>query len=606
MLYPQENSCRGLLKLDGYWRFSPDPKNVGRSDKWFTGIPGGRDIPVPCSFNEIFTPDDFDGLEIMAYEGTVWYEKKFSVPEDITGKRSWLRVGCAYYTAYLWVNGVYIGEYAKGFLPFDVEITDHIIAGQENLVVLALDNTLSETTLPQYRAPHEFYTPKPTSNFDWYPYTGLHRPVYVYWTASDCIRNVKVEIIKEGNDAHIDFKVTCADAWEKDVKWAISLNGKVLNTGSISGAQGQFILNDVDWWSPESPAIHTLTFQLADGSSVIDEYNLDIGIRTIEVKGTDILLNGEPVKLRGIGMHEDWSLFGKGIDPVNLTADFSRLRWLGANTIRCIHYPYSEEFYDMADREGFMCLCEVPAWVLDCNHLTPELQRFHRQMLKEMIERDQNRACIICWIVANEPQIQTDPMDLWSDPDKDFLNYFKEVIEYTRTLDNRPITITGATRRDETYLKYCDIAAINRYMGWYHYPGRPEKGLKVLKDDIEFHSKELNKPVIITEYGADGFPGEHSIYPEMHTEEYQAKLLYETTRLIDKHPLCSGGTIWAFCDFKTAQFHMRIRGNHKGVFNRYREPKLAARIIRSYWKNKPLFDSIDYENAETNPGPEKK
>ncbi|MDY7010434.1 MAG: glycoside hydrolase family 2 TIM barrel-domain containing protein [Planctomycetota bacterium] len=589
MLYPQQNSCRELTRLDGFWNFRPDPDEVGRDKKWQNGIPGGRSIAVPGSYNEIFTPDDFDGLDLMSYQGTVWYEKKFDIPEGISGKRAWLRIGAAYFKASVWLNGHFLGEYAKGFLPCDIEITDHVLAGRVNRLSIAVDNRLNECTIPQCRQTDPLYATNPPSDFDWFPYAGLYRSVYVYWTGANCLRNIKVGTEKRGKDAHVKIQAVCADAWEGRINWSISRNSEELHSGTIKGCETEVVISNADWWSPASPALYRLKLQLVNGQTPIDEYYLDIGLRTIAVDRKNILLNGKPITLRGVAMHEDVIGSGKTLDPVNLTRDFARLRWVGANAIRCTHYPYAEEFYSMADREGFLCFAEVPAWGLNGGCMTSELAQFHKQMIKEMIERDQNHPSIIGWFVANEPYFFSNMSDISSDPPQHFLDYFADICDFTKRLDSRPITIAGCTRRDETYLKMCDIASLNRYFGWYFCQGRIKTGVAKLAEDIEDMHRKLNKPIIVSEFGADGFVGEHSVVPEMHTEEYQAQLLHETIKMLQDNPLVAGQFLWVFADFKVTQSPGRIRNNHKGIFTRDRSPKLAARIVRSLWKKLPLF-----------------
>ena len=387
----------------------------------------------------------------------------------------------------------------------------------------------------------------------------------------------------------MNFQVAVADSFSGKVSWELTLKNQKIKSGITSLPGEEIIIPEAVWWSPSNPALYSLKLGLVEGNKVIDEYNLDIGMRTISVDKENILLNGEPIELRGACKHEDSPVMGKGLNMPYLIKDFSLLRWLGANTIRCTHYPYAEEFFQQADREGFLTFGEVPAFALLGNKLNPELMEFHKAMIRGLIERDQNHSSIIGWYVANEPYF-TDGSDIDSDPPQHFVDYFKEICNYTRSLDSRPITIAGSTRRDETFLWMCDIVSVNRYQGWYFHCGRIEQGIASLSEELDRLHQQLKKPIIVSEFGGDGFVGEHSEPPEMFTEEYQAKLLQETIKMLDGKSYVAGKLIWCFADFKVSQVANRVRENHKGIFTRDRCPKLAARAVRALWKKLPLFE----------------
>lgn len=150
MLYPQLNKFRNVVDLSGLWSFKLDSGEKGEEEGWFEGLDKNNclDIAVPASWNEQFTADDFDGLDIYNYTGSAWYEKRFFLPfgED-RNKRLWLRIGAANYRAKVWLNGLFLGEHEGGFFPFEFEITAKVRKG-ENLLAIKVNNTLSPDTIP--------------------------------------------------------------------------------------------------------------------------------------------------------------------------------------------------------------------------------------------------------------------------------------------------------------------------------------------------------------------------------------------------------------------------------------------------------------------------
>jgi len=331
---------------------------------------------------------------------------------------------------------------------------------------------------------------------------------------------------------------------------------------------------------PENPCLYTLRVELIQRKQVVDRYDLDTGFRSIAVSETELLLNGKPVFLRGFGKHEDFHVIGKGLDHALLVKDFELLKWIGANSFRTTHYPYAEEWLQLADRFGFMVIDETPACTLDVREHADKLMKAHKVSLEQMIARDRHHPSVIMWSVANEPHTEYEAAR----------PYFQEIYDYTRSLDDtRPAVLVerhGAQGGDEiSHVQgIFDLECLNRYYGWYMNCGRLDEAMEMLSHDFDGWHARNRKPIILTEFGADCVAGLHSTWDQQFTEEYQADLIRRTIEVAESKPYVVGTHVWNFADFATTQEVRRVVGNRKGVFTRERQPKLAAHVLRQHWK----------------------
>ena len=342
-------------------------------------------------------------------------------------------------------------------------------------------------------------------------------------------------------------------------------------------------------WSPDDPYLYRLEITLNDGG-IADRYALEIGVRTITVDSEALLINGRPVFLKGFGKHEDAPVHGKGLNLPLLVKDYSLLKWVGANSYRTSHYPYSEEAMSMADRQGILIIDETPAVGLSFDDGEENISRRLSQCkghLRELIARDKNHPSVIMWSVANEPH----PGDLrkalmgGGELKKEAQRgtaFFKELFDLARSLDTtRPVTLAGVMGGPVEWLALSDVVLINRYWGWYAQSGQPAAGAAALEEEIGALYANLKKPILISEFGAESVAGLHSEPPEMWTEEYQVAMLRAYLDVAARKPFVAGLHVWSFSDFKTGQSIMRTGGmNLKGVFTRDRRPKMAAHFLR--------------------------
>jgi beta-glucuronidase len=328
---------------------------------------------------------------------------------------------------------------------------------------------------------------------------------------------------------------------------------------------------------------------------VIDSYPVAVGVRTVEVRGHEFLINGEPFYFTGFGKHEDTAVRGKGHDDAYLVHDFQLMEWSGANSFRTSHYPYAEEVLDFADRHGIVVVDETAAVGLNMGVVggmtgTPPFPTFseqyagaatqaaHAEHLRALIMRDKNHASVVMWCIANEP----------ASNEEGALEYFTPLVELARELDpTRPLTyamVMFATFKNDRIIELFDVVSLNRYYGWYIATGDLATAETYLHGDIQGWIDRTGKPIMMTEYGADTQPGVHSVWDQAWTEEYQVDYLAMNHRVFDRFPQFIGEQVWNFADFATSNGIHRVEGNKKGVFTRDRKPKAAAWALRARWR----------------------
>ena len=596
MLYPKTTLTRRRISMDGMWKFCLDEKAVGEKEGWMDGIPGEEMIPVPASFQDFYTEKD-----IREYTGDFWYETDFFVPGEWEGREILLRFGAATHRASVYVNGILITEHEGGFLPFSAKVTTVVRYDSYNKVVVKVNNELTCTNIPcgeTITLPNGKKMSKPY--FDFFNYAGLQRSVYLLALPGESIVDFDLDYAIHGKNAEVSYQIRTNG--EHAVQLAL-FDAKGHCVAQKDGKEGVLYVENARLWQVRNAYLYRLRIRIMDGEELIDEYEQEIGIRTVKVEGTDILINGEPVYLKGFGKHEDSDIVGRGFSIGIMKRDFELMKWIGANSFRTSHYPYSEEIYQMADREGFLIIDEVPAVGMFQSLMnfmeastgkqtaffeketTPVLLKAHLRAIEEMIARDKNHPSVVAWSLLNEPETTNEAA----------VPYFKEVFDLANKLDmqKRPRTfalIMNSLPDTCKCYQFSDIIALNRYYGWYMKGGYEISVAEELfrKEINAWKEKKLNKPFIFTEYGADTLASEHKLPSVMWSQEYQDEYLKMTHEVFDSYDFIKGEQIWNFADFQTTEGIMRVNGNKKGVFTRQRQPKDIAYKLKERWENLPL------------------
>jgi beta-glucuronidase len=580
MLYPQNNLFRQFIDLSGLWEFRFDRCNEGVEQGWAHGFVETRPIAVPASWNDQFE----DGRDFL---GPGWYQTRFHLPWVYNFKRLFLRFDSVNYLARVWLNGQELGNHEGGHLPFQFEITDKVFP-TENLLVVQVDGNLSFDRVPPGNITgdtDDFFDSHssnyPQTNFDFFPFCGIQRPVLLYAVPECALQDLTVNTEIKGTTGIVRVEVQTQNCDYANLFLTLKGQGKEFSATSNRVAQATTIeltIPDAAFWEPSSPNLYQLTVQLLFKGELVDLYTLPIGIRTIKVEGNQLLLNEKPIYLQGFCRHEDFPITGRGYQPAVLVKDLALMKWACANSFRTTHYPYSEQTMDLADRLGFLVIDETPAVGLFFR--TDGLQRrldLCRQYVQELISRDKNHPSVIMWSLANEPLSLR----------KEAKPFFNSLYCLAKSLDpSRPVTIVSSVGIAEESLEFLDVACLNRYYGWYMNSGRIEEGVQNLSIELDMLYEHFHKPIILTEFGADTIPGVHAQPPEMFSEEYQAEFLTRYIELLRSKPYVIGEHVWVMCDFKTAQGTLRMGGyNYKGVFTRDRRPKMAAHTLRKLWNS---------------------
>ncbi|XP_075167079.1 beta-glucuronidase-like [Haematobia irritans] len=632
LLYPFESETREVRSLDGIWKFLKDINNNGSrgvEEKWYeSGLDKIQDpltMPVPASYNDLTTDET-----LRDHVGGVWYQRKFFVsPDWSANRRIWLRFGSVHYSATVWLNGVEIIRHDIGHLPFEVEVTNNLKFGAQNILHVLCNNTLTRSTIPQGEVVKLLTDAGnktiQTYSFDFFNYAGIHRSVVLYTTPKVYIKDIHIvtDVLLstedgkkdshendsseefEGNIGLIDFKVIVAgisaeEMQESPIYDAYYLNLQLRAADEIVASQlckempfnGTLKINDPQlWWpylmNPVYGYLYTLEVYLhsAADESLIDVYRMQIGIRKVQWDEKNLLMNGRKVYMHGFGRHEDSDLRGKGLDYALLTRDFNLLKWIGANAYRTSHYPYSEESMQFADENGIMIIDECSS--VDTDYFGAELLYNHKSALEQLVHRDRNRPSVIMWSIANEPRTSKNQ----SEP------YFAEIVRYVKTLDtSRPLTAAINVEMEKDKLaQFLDIISFNRYNAWYHNAGHLDTIAISVKMEATNWNRKYNRPILMSEYGADTLEGLHLLPEYIWSEDYQIGLFAQHFKAFDfliKQDWFIGEFVWNFADFKTEQTFTRVGGNKKGVFTRNRQPKSVAHFLREryYGLCKQFYD----------------
>jgi beta-glucuronidase len=590
MLRPRDTSTRERKNLNGLWQFALDQAGEGRSGQWFAGpLPGAREMAVPASFNDIATE-----ATVHDYFGDIWYQTSVWIPRGWQGRRIVLHFESATHRATVWVNNNEVVSHEGGYTPFEADITEHVIGGEQVRITAVVNNTLSFQSIPPGVIEDTPAGKRQIYWHDFFNYAGIHRTVWLYSTDPAHVTDVTIVTDLDGDTGVVDYTIDAEGA--DDIETRVVLrNADGQEVATNTGASGTLQVPGVHKWAPGDGYLYDLEVQLVQGDTVVDSYTQSVGVRTVKVDGIKFLINGEPFSFKGFGKHEDVPVIGKGHNNAYLLHDFELLKWIGANSFRTSHYPYAEDVLDYADRQGIVLIDETAAVGLNMGlgggvfggqgykTFSPETandvtQEVHAQAIRELIARDKNHPSVVLWSIANEPESETPEAE----------DYFRPLFDVAREADpTRPVGFVNvmlAPHGKCRVSKFGDVLMLNRYYGWYVNTGDLEAAELAWEEELTAWAGE-GKPIIITEYGADTYPGLHSVMAgNPWTEEYQVEYLDMNHRVFDRIDAVVGEQMWNFADFATTSGIMRVGGNKKGAFTRDRQPKAAAHALRRRWR----------------------
>jgi beta-glucuronidase len=534
--------------------FGLDARAAGKSDLVEYNFDASPTLTVPGDWN---SQDD----QLLYYEGTLWYRRTFDAPSTAPGERLFVYFGAANYESAVYLNGRLLGKHTGGFTPFNFEITS-LVQPTKNSLVVRVNNQRKQEGVP-------------TVNTDWWNYGGITRDVLLVKTPATFIRDFRVRL-KPGTTNIIEARVQL-DGADKTQTVKVALPGLRLSASAKPNQDGVAELElpapALPLWSPQSPTLHEVT--VASGT---DSTRDRIGFRTIATRGREILLNGQPVFLRGICIHEENPLRGTRAwseDDARLLLGWAKE--LNCNFVRLAHYPHNEHMARLADEMGILAWEEIPVyWTIAwTNNATLKLAQ---AQLTDLITRDANRASVVVWSVANETPV--------SEARTKFL---KVLVDTARSLDGTRLVSAAMEVHsdksnpnlkivDDPFGEFTDLLGFNEYIGWYD--GTPDK-LEKVTWQIKY-----NKPVFISEFGAGAKKGYHGDALTRFSEEYQADLYSKTFPMLDKIPGFSGCTPWIIADFRSPRRQLpgiQDGWNRKGVLDQKGEKKQAWSVLKNYY-----------------------
>ena len=514
-------------------------------------------------------PGDWNTQEptLFRFEGVVWYERDFDF-QPVTNKRTFLHVGAANYRSFVWVNGKHICEHEGGFTPFDCEVTAALTPGK-NAVVIAVDSTRHKDDIPSVA-------------YDFFDYGGITRDVSLVSVPKAFIDDYDVHLTHGtafSPSATISGYVHVLDA-AAGTSVTIRIPEAGLDTTVKTDASGRAPFEvkpkSVKLWSPESPKLYKV--EIASGE---DRVNDDIGFRDIRVDGTHILLNGKAVFLQGVNMHAEAPVRGgRANTDEDVKNIFSMLHDLNANFVRLAHYPHDERMERTADREGIMIWSEIPLWQR-ISFDKPEVYEKATFMLNEMIRRDRNKASVILWSVSNETP--NNPVRT---------KFLTDLANEARRLDPTRL-ITSAligpnvsqdqVAQNDSLMNALDVVGQNEYIGWYE--GAPADA------DRKVWSFGVQKPVLISEFGAEAKFGNHGSPTDRWAEEQQVNVYEHQFTMIRKMPNVRGVIPWVLMDFRSPTRNipkLQDGYNRKGLFSERMEKKQAFYLFQKAYKEHSL------------------
>lgn len=579
--------ARNAFSLNGKWQYIIDPYETGfydyrykelREDHpdayWNTDIQANRTEKKEHGYVDKYSievPGDWNHQqpEFTYYEGTVWYKKSFDFRKESGNKRFYLYFGAVNYRADVYLNGKKLGMHKGGFTPFNFEIPAGLLKEKDNYLVVKVDNKRLADEVP-------------TLNTDWWNYGGITREVKILTVPDHFIQDFVLQLKKTssgtapGKSPEVEgwLKLNTAPAAGEAVTVEIpELKFKKVFPAAEQITALHFKLPKVQLWSPASPKLYKVIL-----STKNDRTTDKIGFRTIEAKGTQVLLNGQPLFMRGISIHgeipQEVRRAHSQEDAVQL---LSQAKELGCNMVRLAHYPHDEKITRLADSTGMLVWSEIPVyWTIDFS--SKEVLGKAKAQLEEMIVRDHNRASIIIWSVGNETPVtpvRTDFMHslLTKARELDGTRMVSAALEVSYGSGEDKHTI------DDPLGEFVDLVAFNEYLGWYG--GSPDKCRTTTWDT------PYDKPLFVSETGGDAKGGFHADSLTRFSEEYQEWYFREQVAMFKRMPAkYVGVSPWILADFRSPRRNHPLYQegwNRKGLYDDKGNKKKAFYILKKYY-----------------------
>ena len=568
----QNLNHRGMLsvagrrceQLNGQWRFTIDPYDTGLRSGWHEhhwreiaehDFPwdyesdGGDAVSVPSCWN-------FLKPEYFYYEGSAWYAREFSYLPQNEDERIFLRIGAASYSSMVFLNKEFLGSHAGGSTPFFVELTGKLQKG--NLLQICVNN---DRTLDRV----------PMRNTDWFNYGGIYRDIALFRLPKDFIKQFRISLVPNDSFSDISVSIEVSDLEAQDEITIRIPELGLENTLTLQNGKLETMLRaQPELWSPENPKLYEVEVSFRK-----DCLSDRVGFRQIQVEGTNILLNGKAIFLRGICAHEDDVELGKSTSREDILRRFEHAKELGCNFMRLAHYPHHEMASQLADQVGLLLWEEIPVyWAVAFDN--PGTYKDAENQLLELIKRDFNRASVIIWSVGNENADTDARLTFMGDLAKAAKSYDPaRLVSAACLVNHQKIKI------EDRLAEHLDVIGLNEYYGWYS-PNFEE--LVQLGEN-----SNPDKPVIITETGAGALAGHHGSRTDKFTEEYMERVYEQQVKVIRNLDYIKGLAPWILYDFRASRRYNRFQKgwNRKGLIADDKQTKkLAFYVLQKFYQEK--------------------
>jgi beta-glucuronidase len=563
------------ISLNGNWTFSIDPLQKGEVAGWQLPwkIKEGDASLLVAGFDSVTVPHTFSIDTRYNIIGKVWYRKAFKLPSSTINKEIRLHFEAVFNKARIFINGTLVGLHEGGYTPFTIQVTKYIKPTEINFISVEVDNSWDEYSLPGARI---------TDNSNaqvspWYEYGGIIRDVYLLLTDKIYISNQKIESTPDLNTGNATIKIF---TWienknneDKNLTIKYAFNNRTTGTSinNINNQKDVFIKayskqlvttsislskEDVLLWDYDNPNLYDIHTSLICEGTINNIYDAYFGIREVKVKGTQLLLNGKPIRIAGANRQSDHPIFGS-TDPDTLAKQDMNLMRNGQMIFsRISHTPLSKSFYKWADEHGYLIIAEITNWQLSNVQMTSQrIKDAFAAQTKEFVESFWNSPSIVAYSTGNEYPSWTPEGDEWT----------RYQIDKFRALDTTRlmtfIAIGSATQSNNLAVahnsfRYCDFLNFNNYSN--------SEGL--IKNLETLHNKFPDKPIFLSETGLRS--------DQVKNESERILHLQNVIDVIKTHPYTIGFAYWTFNDYLSRYTSTNNNGYRPwGMVDASRNPK---------------------------------
>jgi len=588
---PQQGECRARMDLAGQWLFCADPLDQGVKEGFMAeshDLRGWREVTVPCGFGQCVPGTD-------KYSGVGWYRKEFHAPESWQGLRVCLTFEAVNNSATVWLNNQPVGQSEYAFLPFQLDITSALRCGQTNLLVVRADNRRSPAGIPYPGG--------------WYHDGGVLRGVHMETTGmvhlDDLVvvatpgkgATVKVVVangVSQGTSANIQVQIAEAVSGKTIASTAgsVELGAKKSSEVSLVAAAPEAVA-----WSPENPFLYMAKIAVTVDDRAVDATSTRFGFRTIETKGTQLLLNGKPLRILGFNRHEDTVATGLARNVEVARDDLRRMKSMGANFLR-IHYPNDADTLNLCDELGMLVMAEMPAG---------SGSEHAGKYLAQMIARSCNHPSVISWSVSNETDEQHRRVVEWNDRN----------VQLARSLDPTRLAVHVSERgrwanpANHPLFTYDDVICLNGYPSelariWQKNPAYDfQKSRQYWEQALaEIHRRYPDKPILVTEFGYPTATAMQETVDGALGAQMQGHAI-EAEFGAFRAPYVCGALIWCWADHPWPKRAYKVETSPYGIFTRDRQSKgagvedIIARLYKGGLPVRPVTGPATNNTKET-------